>query len=343
MNMTTGISANFTRTVASGTHYWNVTCIDQLGNRNTSLTYNFTIPMPDLTLNSTHIVFSKNNPQEYENITINATVFNVGSVPVENATANIYLGDYENGTIIVSVNLTIGAGGFALVQANWTALVGNNMITVALDPPISSGGLIPESNETNNVAWTYITVGSWNFVGGRASGVLQLADIENLSAYTWAVENLSNSNLYVTKEGALVSWTRLKALSRNATNGYSAGDFTVLDAKLGMAQSPDSVNRTYTVAGQPRDARNFSVYGKNITNVPVANSSNSSTFLTGILWDTSDGNTTYNGTQDVVLITQFNPGQVGFNGTFDYEIRIPATLRSYNGAGSTVTFYVELK
>ena len=79
-------------------------------------------------------------------------------------------------------------------------------------------------------------------------------------------------------------------------------------------------------------------------NIPVINSSaNTSNFKTGILWDLSDGGTEYDGAQDVVFVSELNPGAIGSRGTYDFEIAVPAYLRNYNATGSTVAFYVELK
>jgi hypothetical protein len=78
--------------------------------------------------------------------------------------------------------------------------------------------------------------------------------------------------------------------------------------------------------------------------VSVINSTNSSAFQTGILWDYSDGNTgEYNGTQDLVFISRISPRTVSKYGTYDYEIRVPAMLRQYRESNyNTVSFYAEL-
>lgn len=87
----------------------------------------------------------------------------------------------------------------------------------------------------------------------------------------------------------------------------------------------------------------MTLFGRQIADVPVIDSTNTSAFRTGILWDMSDGGASYNGGQDVAFITQINMSQQGSRGVYDYEIRVPATLRSYTGASPTVAFYVELK
>ncbi len=81
-----------------------------------------------------------------------------------------------------------------------------------------------------------------------------------------------------------------------------------------------------------------------ITNVPIVNSTNGTTsFVTGILWDTSDGGTQYNGTQDIVFTSESDTAKQGGRGIYDFEISVPAYMRNYNVAGSTIAFYIELK
>ena len=80
-----------------------------------------------------------------------------------------------------------------------------------------------------------------------------------------------------------------------------------------------------------------------ILDVPVVNSTNTSNFITGIMWDTRNS-TEYNGTQSLYFTTRVNLGMEGRCGICDYEIKIPATLRSNKGPDTQrVTIYAELK
>jgi hypothetical protein len=87
------------------------------------------------------------------------------------------------------------------------------------------------------------------------------------------------------------------------------------------------------------------VYGKNISSIPIINSTNTSSFFTGILWDMTDPHPgEYNGSQDVVFLTSINQQQRGKYGVYDYEIRVPVLLREYReDASESVSFYAELK
>jgi len=81
--------------------------------------------------------------------------------------------------------------------------------------------------------------------------------------------------------------------------------------------------------------------------VPVVNSTNTSSFKTGILWDLADdnsGNLQFDTTdaEDLVFVTNINVSTQGKYGVYDYEIRIPAELRSYKGFEDKVVFYTEI-
>jgi hypothetical protein len=101
----------------------------------------------------------------------------------------------------------------------------------------------------------------------------------------------------------------------------------------------------------PRQETNLSVFSKTIHDMSIVNSTNSSFFYTGILWDSSDdgrnGGKTgeYDTTdkEDIVFVTEATRGATGKYGVYDYEIKFPASLRSYISTDfSSVSLYAEL-
>ena len=87
--------------------------------------------------------------------------------------------------------------------------------------------------------------------------------------------------------------------------------------------------------------------GRTIANVSVINSTNTSNFLTGILWDTSDSSDSQYDTvdqEDLVFVTKVNNKALGSFGTYNYEISIPARLKQYRTPNNydSLSFYVEL-
>jgi hypothetical protein len=85
------------------------------------------------------------------------------------------------------------------------------------------------------------------------------------------------------------------------------------------------------------------VFSRTIYNVSVMNSTNTTTFETGLLWDKSDGGAQYTGTQDLLLLSELNAAQQSFAGLSDFELRIPATLRELKGTNDIVVFYGEIR
>ena len=96
----------------------------------------------------------------------------------------------------------------------------------------------------------------------------------------------------------------------------------------------------------PLNVTSFVVFTDTIYNVSIVNSTNNTNFVTGILWDQSDetGDGQFNGSEDVLFITEIKRNQLGRYGNYDFEIRVPSELKKYKGPDlNSVTFYVELK
>jgi len=72
-----------------------------------------------------------------------------------------------------------------------------------------------------------------------------------------------------------------------------------------QCDEPDG-QRQPQLDGRERTARDrqLHAFSRSVTNVPIINSTNTTAFQTGILWDTADGGASYNGTQDVAFITK---------------------------------------
>ena len=122
-------------------------------------------------------------------------------------------------------------------------------------------------------------------------------------------------------------------------------DFEEIDTVLNSTGYIDSVNRTYTVNSTSKNTASFIIFTSTIANISIANSTNTSNFITGILWDKSDDtNSQYNGTQDIVFASKINPDKQGKYGIYDYEIRVPSELKKYKTTNiQSVVFYAELR
>jgi hypothetical protein len=165
----------------------------------------------------------------------------------------------------------------------------------------------------------------------------------NDSFIKWS--GIPRGNIFVTDTDIVdnIDWDNLKAIGRNITNGVSDSDFEEIDEKLNSTNYNDSVNLSYTSNGLPKDTKTFSILDDNISNVPVINSTINNNFVTGILWDSSDGGNEYNKSQDLVFVTEMNYNSTGKYGVYDYEIRIPVNIEKYASSTNSISFYYEIK
>lgn len=308
---------------------------------------NTSIDKPDLEITSANIQVTTINPYEAQNITITATVKNIGTANAVNVKVQFFEGNYSlNRQIGVNHTVNINKGANASVVEYWVAKQGTTHLYVVVDPPIGTGTIV-ELLETNNFAFKEVVVYGYHTLYGNVSGNLTLEDSSGSALKKWLVSDALGSNIYVAATGSVIDFSALKALSRNTTSGYVSNDFVDVDFLLNTTNLTDSVNRTYTFNGNPKWRVNFSVNGIAVLDVPVVNSTNTSNFLTGIMWDTSDsvGDGQYDITdkEDLIFATKVNPNAQGKYGLYDYEIAVLANLRKYKSPGQTVDLYLEIR
>ena len=342
------ISNNFTATLSGNNYNWSVNCSDNANNIGDS-SY-FVLTAPDLKINSSDISFSNNNPVEKEQIEINATIYNLGTA---NTTNNVTFRFFENDPYINGVqlgldfNINVTAGSNVTVTINYTTKRGNFNIFAVVDPPLLQNGSVVELNESNNEASRQIFISAYNVYHGIISSTIVLDASQNLSVFSWVNVTALSGQVFAADSDSNIDFSNLLALSRNLTGNFTFNDFEELDLALNMTNLTDSINNTYTIDGGVKNSANLTVYLQSIYNVPIINSTNNSNFITGILWDKSDeaGDGQYNGSEDVLFITQINKNSPGAYGTYDYEIKVPSTLKQYMqpNVQDTITFYRELR
>ncbi len=118
---------------------------------------NLTHPIePDLTLESSEIIFSNNYPSEGENIDITATIRNIGDIEVHDIRVDFYDGDPSNGGYLIGTQLIdyLPYDCEICVSVTWVAEPGTHNIYVVIDPLNS----ISELDETNNIAYNTISI-----------------------------------------------------------------------------------------------------------------------------------------------------------------------------------------
>jgi hypothetical protein len=176
----------------------------------------------------------------------------------------------------------------------------------------------------------------WSYCFGNTTSAKGAGDSFGRYIKQWTSPE-GEGNVFFADSEASIDFFSLRAM--NGTD-----DLDELDTALGTENMTDSVKKIYDADdnGEPDATESFTVFGGDITEVPVYEAYSGSPWNTGILWDGSDGGSEYNGTQDVVFIakaTDLAGGAWGYN---NYEIRIPALLRSLEGIEDTVSVFLEV-
>jgi len=186
---------------------------------------------------------------------------------------------------------------------------------------------IDEANETNNQDWANYTVSAWEILYGKYNYNLTLVGGDIFM--NWSTVNLTGT-IYYSDSDSVYNPVDLRPLT--GPNYLSKAD-----SALGMTYFNDSITRLYDPNGDTwPDYFVDMVIAGNQYSVPAINSTDSSTFVTGIMYDSADG-ASYTGANDLVFVTLINMSKPGRYGTYDYEIRLPSTLSRLKGSLSQIT------
>jgi hypothetical protein len=262
------------------------------------------------------INFSTQSAVEGQLIQLSVNVSNIGSAASGNFTLELNISLF-NGTYVLDQRLlqnltSIGAGSSTLVAFNWSAKIGTYRFGAYAD----TYNNVSETSEVNNNYSMNYTTQSWHYQFGIYNYTVKLMGSSTFE--NWNVTNVSGY-IYYSDADSSYSPTDLRPL--NGTNYLS-----LADSALGMAYFNDSIVRLYDQNGDTwaDTYRNMSIAGTYYM-VPVINSTDSGTFVTGMLFDSGDG-ATYDGSQDLVFVTMLNASKQGRYGTYDYEVRLPVRL-----------------
>ncbi|MFA5764429.1 MAG: CARDB domain-containing protein [archaeon] len=313
---------------------WTFNCIvnNSAGNINNLISEEVQVysNLPDLSINYQNINLSKLNPIENESININSIIENLGCSNAENALISFFEGDPEESGINIG-NTIINISNLSFVQINisWNTKIGPNNIFVFADYNF----LINEESETNNKENRTISINSWQDIYGNTS-VDKIIGGVMLNITKWFNESSLEGNIFVADSESYINWISLQAIGKSQSGGESNNDFSEIDELLGMTSFEDSVYNIFSNSGNPKATKELIIHSKEISEVPVINSTNNSNFLTGILWDYSDdyGDGEFDSTdkEDLVFVAPIKKYAEGAYGYYDYEIRIPSKLREYN-------------
>jgi len=188
----------------------------------------------------------------------------------------------------------------------------------------------------------------WHYFYGNVSGNILLAtnDTEVFRQWDWTS---GVANVLAANGDANPDWASLFALGRNVSNLNSTDDFEELDTMLGIgAFRNENVNATFSSDGSdPKEIQTMVIKYYTHQYVPIANSTNSSDFVTGILWDSSndtDGQFGPTDNEAVIFTTPIEGTHASrYSDSVYYEIRVPGTFDTYVGSSGVVDFYLELR
>ncbi len=326
---------------------WKFNCIvnDSAGNVNNLTSEDFFVysNLPDLAINASSINLSEDNPIENQLVEINVDIKNIGCEKAENVLISFFEGDpLESGINIGNKTINISQISSTLTNISWNTKIGPNNIYIFAD----YDDKITEENEENNKENKTISIKAWQDIYGNTS-VNKIIGGETVNIKKWFNESYLEGNIFITDSECTVNWLSLQAIGRAKNGEESSNDFLEIDELLGMGNFEDSVSNTFSENQNPKGVRSIIIYQKEISNIPVISSTESSEFVTGILWDSSDdkigGEFDTGDKEDIVFVTPIKKDTEGTYGFYDYEIKIPSRLREYYDVDSEeVYLYYDL-
>ncbi|GIU69997.1 MAG: hypothetical protein KatS3mg002_1233 [Candidatus Woesearchaeota archaeon] len=332
-----------------GLYEWNVLCYDSFGNSAFAPSnYILNITGPDLFLNESSIWFESPPYIEGKNITIFVNITNQGLSPAENP---FLIQFYRNDPLYGGIqfyNTTIAflnPQQSTIINTSYILDMGINNIFIVLD----GNNSINETLEDNNKANNSIILPIYQYYYGNVTADILLGSDANKSIIMFGNMTTYEGYLFIADKDSSFSFTNLQSIGRNKNGLPTANDFSDIDSALNITGLPDSIDLLWTNnTNTPIDTMIINGSSTLIFNVPVVNTTNSSYFRTGILWDTSDDlsfNDQYDfiDKEDLIFVTEVKLPYEGLFGNYSYEIKIPAKLREYKGTNNVVSFYYEIK
>ena len=211
----------------------------------------------------------------------------------------------------------LAAGANTTVKFTWIAALGIYRFTATAD----ANGTVAEANESNNNLSRNHSISSYQIDYGKVDFSKFLSNAAMQTYKNWSVAKPTGTIYYADADASYFAFN-LKPL--NGTN-----DLVEADQALGMTYFNDSISNLWDSNhdGIPDRTATFWIAGVQVSNVPIINSTPGDPFITGIMWDSADGGSQYNGSQDLVFVTRINASTAGAYGTYDYEIRVPSRLK----------------
>jgi uncharacterized repeat protein (TIGR01451 family) len=309
----------FSNTLLAGTYGVTFIANDSSNNLNYSTETFFSIN-ETVDLELVELSYSPETFEEGEVVFLTINVTNNGNFNINNAETVCWL----NGGLFYTQTFSLSGFSSIILSPNLTIGLGTNNVFCSVDYDDS----FSEIDEQNNNFTFTLNVSSYQTFHGEATLKLALGSEES----TLFQVTIPPDNLYVSSSEE-IDFTSLEAIGMNASQDNSNSDFLEIDVTLNSSSLPDSINRSYSSDGDlALEVDNFTIVGQTINEVPIANSSTSGGFVTGILWDESDdaGSSVlgeYDGEESLVFVTKVKDEQETEFGLVDYVTKVPALVR----------------
>ena len=238
----------------------------------------------DLAVTPANIVFSKTDPVEGDNVTVDFTVRNLGGNPLPAVDTKVDL----DGKLLLSKTIAI-AGGAGKFNLTWQSTWGDHVFKITVDPL----GLIPEAREDNNVAQRSIYVNKMPIASFIATPLV-IYTFDNITVNASASTDDGNVTKYKFDwgEGQAQNWGYTEALVHQYKK---VGQFNVTVKVMDNTslESPWAPKVTITVKNRDpyinATASAYSVY----TLINISFDASKSSDVEGPVtyaWDLGDGN-----------------------------------------------------
>ena len=314
-------NASFNNTAWIGPYNVTFFANDTSGNINNTAWTNFTIKKRNaFNLTIQDIIFDPETVIEGLPVNITLRVNNSGELDAINFTVQLNISLF-NGTktLVKTINsslLRVNAFSEITINFTWIASIG----TYIFDAFADTNNTIVEENETDNLRTENYSVSIWHTVYGNYDYDYVLTAPPKGDVMLWNA-TVPLGMAYYSDVDANYSLDDLEPLT--------VGDFAEADTQLGISGWLDGIVKTFdkNEDGVADQTRSIYIKGRSLSGVPYVNSTNTSDFVTMILYDSADG-VGYDGTQDLIFATELNADKVGSYGTYDFEIKIPTVLQN---------------
>jgi hypothetical protein len=296
--------------------------------------YTLTEEEPEYDLITNNVTFSKTDPVEGEEIEVTANVSNNGSNNLRDVSIILDLETF-NGTVWEKEDskekvVDLASNESKLLNFTWKAEIGPWRAEVRPDPD----NIVKETNETNNDLSNSLEIPSYQVLNGRTVSDMILGGNDQ-KLISWSAEDF-NGTIFALDAENTFSIDKLKPL-----NG--SDDLGQADEALSLLGHNDSLQELYDTDGdgEPDSTECVPVSGEDLCEIPMVNSTNTSSFQTGITYQKDQVG--FDGSQPLVFLTEVNQSKQGKYGVYDYELKVPSTLGSQEGSSGEVNLYMEIR